>query len=118
VGGKAALPSEFRLPCAVRHLLKGQLEQEEVNATHPNPNRRLGTLEASSPTRHRSGEDASRADYCSDRSSISFLSNLRVSTIGIAIGAFWGLIEGFAHFGIFAWLYNVLLGTAKIPKAG
>jgi hypothetical protein len=29
-----------------------------------------------------------------------------VSTMGIAIGAFWGLIEGFVHFG---WLYNMLL---------
>ena len=24
-------------------------------------------------------------------------------------GAFWGLIGGFVHFGIFAWLYNLLL---------
>lgn len=40
-----------------------------------------------------------------------------VSIIGIAIGAFWGLIEGFAHFGIFAWLYNVLLGTARLTAA-
>ena len=33
-----------------------------------------------------------------------------VSAIGIVIGALWGLIEGFVHFGIFAWLYNMLLG--------
>ena len=32
-----------------------------------------------------------------------------VSTMGIAIGALWGLIEGFVHFGTFAWLYNLLL---------
>jgi hypothetical protein len=41
-----------------------------------------------------------------------------VSTGGIAIGAFWGLTEGFVHFGIFAWLYNMLLGTTKTLKAG
>ncbi len=40
-----------------------------------------------------------------------------VSTSGIAIGAFWGLTEGFIHFGIFAWLYNMLLGTTKTLKA-
>jgi hypothetical protein len=33
-----------------------------------------------------------------------------VSIPGILAGAFWGLVEGFFHFGIFAWLYNVLLG--------
>ena len=33
-----------------------------------------------------------------------------VSGTGIVVGAFWGLIEGFVHFGIFAWLYNLLLG--------
>ena len=33
-----------------------------------------------------------------------------VSSTGIVVGAFWGLIEGFVHFGIFAWLYNLLLG--------
>lgn len=32
-----------------------------------------------------------------------------VSGIGIVIGAFWGLVEGFVHFGVFAWLYNLLL---------
>jgi hypothetical protein len=32
------------------------------------------------------------------------------SGTGIVVGAFWGLIEGFVHFGIFAWLYNLLLG--------
>jgi hypothetical protein len=41
-----------------------------------------------------------------------------VSIIGVAVGALWGLIEGFVHFGIFAWLYNILLGTTKTPKAG
>jgi hypothetical protein len=30
-----------------------------------------------------------------------------VSTIGIVV--VWGLLEGFVHFGIFAWLYNLLL---------
>jgi hypothetical protein len=40
-----------------------------------------------------------------------------VSVSGIAIGAFWGLTEGFVHFGIFAWLYNVLLSTPKTLKA-
>jgi hypothetical protein len=33
-----------------------------------------------------------------------------VSGIGIVVGAFWGLIEGFIHFGIFAGLSNLLLG--------
>jgi hypothetical protein len=33
-----------------------------------------------------------------------------VSALGVFIGAFWGLVEGFIHFGIFAWLYNQLLG--------
>jgi len=32
-----------------------------------------------------------------------------VSMPGVFVGAFWGLVEGFFHFGIFAWLYNVLL---------
>jgi hypothetical protein len=40
-----------------------------------------------------------------------------VSTVGIAVGAFWGLIEGFVQFGIFVWLYNALLGT-KPRSAG
>ena len=35
-----------------------------------------------------------------------------VSSIGIVIGAFWGLLEGFVHFGLFAWLYNMLLGRS------
>ena len=34
------------------------------------------------------------------------------SSSGIVIGAFWGLLEGFAHFGVFAWLYNLVV--AKI----
>jgi hypothetical protein len=29
--------------------------------------------------------------------------------LGVVVGAFWGLIEGFVHFGIFAWLYNLVL---------
>jgi hypothetical protein len=33
-----------------------------------------------------------------------------VSGPGIVIGASWGLVEGFVHLGIFAWLYNLLLG--------
>ena len=40
-----------------------------------------------------------------------------VSTMGIVIGAFWGLIEGFVHFGIFAWLYNMLLGR-RVSASG
>ncbi len=40
-----------------------------------------------------------------------------VSSMGIAVGAFWGFIEGFVHLGIFAWLYNTLLGT-KPRSAG
>lgn len=31
------------------------------------------------------------------------------SVLGVVVGAFWGFVEGFVHFGIFAWLYNVLL---------
>jgi hypothetical protein len=33
-----------------------------------------------------------------------------ISPLGIFIGALWGFLEGFIHFGIFAWLYNKLLG--------
>ena len=40
-----------------------------------------------------------------------------VSPFGIVVGAFWGLIEGFVHFGIFAWLYNMLLGRS-VPSSG
>jgi len=36
-----------------------------------------------------------------------------VSAPGIAVGAFWGFLEGFVHFGIFAWLYNLLLGRQQ-----
>ena len=32
-----------------------------------------------------------------------------VSWIGVLMGAIWGFLEGFVWFGIFAWLYNVLL---------
>ena len=32
-----------------------------------------------------------------------------VSALGVVVGAFWGLIGGFVHFGIFAWLYNLVL---------
>lgn len=35
------------------------------------------------------------------------------STLGVLVGAFWGFIEGFVHFGIFAWLYNTLLGRRQ-----
>jgi hypothetical protein len=37
-----------------------------------------------------------------------------VSILGILIGAFWGFFEGFVHFGIFAWLYNILLGRQPV----
>jgi hypothetical protein len=33
-----------------------------------------------------------------------------VSAFGVAVGAFWGFVEGLVHFGIFAWLYNLMLG--------
>ena len=33
-----------------------------------------------------------------------------ISTVGALIGAFWGLVEGFIHFGVFAIIYNVLVG--------
>jgi hypothetical protein len=36
-----------------------------------------------------------------------------VSALGILTGAFWGFVEGFIHFGIFAWLYNLLLGRQR-----
>jgi hypothetical protein len=36
-----------------------------------------------------------------------------VSALGILTGAFWGFVEGFIHFGIFAWLYNLLLGGSE-----
>lgn len=32
-----------------------------------------------------------------------------ISWFGVFTGAIWGFIEGFVHFGIFAWLYNKLL---------
>ena len=35
-----------------------------------------------------------------------------VSSTGVVVGAFWGLIEGFVHFGVFAWLYNLLLSRS------
>jgi hypothetical protein len=31
-----------------------------------------------------------------------------VSWLGVAVGAFWGFVEGFVHLGIFAWIYNKL----------
>jgi hypothetical protein len=40
-----------------------------------------------------------------------------VSVFGVVVGAFWGFIEGFVHFGIFAWLYNILLGRS-VPFSG
>jgi hypothetical protein len=36
-----------------------------------------------------------------------------VSAFGVAVGAFWGFVEGFVHFGIFALLYNTLLGRRQ-----
>ena len=32
-----------------------------------------------------------------------------VSALGVLVGAFWGFVEGFVHFGIFASLYNLVL---------
>jgi len=37
-----------------------------------------------------------------------------VSALGVPIGAFWGIVEGFIHFGIFAWLYNRLQGRQAL----
>lgn len=34
-----------------------------------------------------------------------------VTWTGVIVGAVWGFIECFVHFGIFAWLYNKLLGS-------
>ncbi len=31
-----------------------------------------------------------------------------ISWVGVFIGAFWGFVEGFVHFGIFGWIYNKL----------
>lgn len=28
---------------------------------------------------------------------------------GVIVGTFWGFVEGFFHFGIFAWIYNKLV---------
>lgn len=42
-----------------------------------------------------------------------------VSPLGVIVGAFWGFVEGFVHFGIFALLYNLLLGrlsSSTSPK--
>jgi hypothetical protein len=36
-----------------------------------------------------------------------------VSPLGIVTGAIWGLVEGFVHFGIFALLYNLVLGRLR-----
>jgi hypothetical protein len=36
-----------------------------------------------------------------------------VSPFGVVAGAIWGLIEGFVHFGIFALLYNLVLGRVR-----
>jgi hypothetical protein len=36
-----------------------------------------------------------------------------VSFLGVVVGAFWGFVEGFVHFGIFSWLYNTLLGRRQ-----
>jgi hypothetical protein len=32
-----------------------------------------------------------------------------VSPLGVVVGALWGFVEGFVHFGIFALLYNLVL---------
>jgi hypothetical protein len=32
-----------------------------------------------------------------------------VSAFGVAVGAFWGFVGGLVHFGIFGWLYNLML---------
>lgn len=32
-----------------------------------------------------------------------------VSWLGIFMGGIWGFMEGFVHFGIFAWIYNKLV---------
>ncbi len=32
-----------------------------------------------------------------------------VSALGVLVGAFWGLVEGFVHFGAIALLYNLVL---------
>jgi hypothetical protein len=36
-----------------------------------------------------------------------------VSKVGVVMGGFWGLVEGFVHFGIFALLYNLVLGRVR-----
>jgi hypothetical protein len=36
-----------------------------------------------------------------------------VSPIGVVVGALWGFVEGFVHFGVFAWLYNLVLGRRE-----
>ncbi len=33
-----------------------------------------------------------------------------VSWVGVIAGAFWGFAEGFIHLGVFAWIYNKLVG--------
>lgn len=33
-----------------------------------------------------------------------------VSWVGVIVGALWGFVEGFVHIGIFAWIYNKLIG--------
>jgi hypothetical protein len=36
-----------------------------------------------------------------------------VSPLGVVAGAMWGFVEGFVHFGIFALLYNLVLGRVR-----
>jgi Gpi18-like mannosyltransferase len=36
-----------------------------------------------------------------------------VSPLGVVAGAIWGFVEGFFHFGIFALLYNLVLGRVR-----
>jgi hypothetical protein len=33
--------------------------------------------------------------------------------LGVAVGMFWALVEGFVHFGIFALLYNLVLARLR-----
>ena len=41
-----------------------------------------------------------------------------VSPLGVFMGALWGFVEGFVHLGIFALLYNLVLGRLRsgVPK--
>ena len=39
-----------------------------------------------------------------------------ISAMGALIGAFWGLVEGFIHFGAFAVIYNRLVGRVTSDR--